>query len=280
MFEKNCILGSSISFCVLNKNNEITTYSKKFIELMKKKFKTKSHQLLAREIHDFFKLNKDKENLMENIEDRIYEFSINFDYITNEKLVIVNDVTYQKNLEEISYKDNLTLLYNRRFLDIIYKEILSSLRNKNYFINMLLIDVDNFKLYNDTYGHVSGDNVLQKIAKEILGVFKRENDYSFRLGGEEFCSIFKTNKIEDAINLSKKLQDRIKSLSIEHAKNNSGIVTVSGGLIEIKEKKDFNEFFSIADSLLYIAKDNGRNKIVHNLGETVQDSENLIHVFK
>jgi hypothetical protein len=114
MFEKNCILGSSISFCVLNKNNEITTYSKKFIELMKKKFKTKSHQLLAREIHDFFKLNKDKENLIENIEDRIYEFSINFDYITNEKLVIVNDVTYQKNLEEISYKDNLTLLYNRR----------------------------------------------------------------------------------------------------------------------------------------------------------------------
>jgi diguanylate cyclase (GGDEF)-like protein len=228
----------------------------------------------------FFKLSKNEENLMEKIEDKIYEFSINFDYITKEKLVIVNDVTYQKNLEEISYKDSLTLLYNRRFLDIVYKEILSSLRNKNYFINMLLIDVDNFKLYNDTYGHVNGDNVLQKVAKEMFDVFKREGDYSFRLGGEEFCSIFKTNNIEDAINLSKKLQDRIKSLSIEHTKNNSGIVTVSGGLIEIKEKKDFNEFFSIADSLLYIAKNNGRNKIVHNLGKITQDSEGIINVFK
>lgn len=279
MFEKSCILGSSVSFCILNKNNEITTYSKKFIELMEKKFKMKEKRLSV-EIHDLFKLSKNEDVFIEKIGDSLYEFNISIDYITKEKLVVVNDVTYQKTLEEISYKDSLTLLYNRRFLDIVYKEILSSLRNKNYFINMLLIDVDNFKLYNDTYGHVNGDNVLQKVAKEMFDVFKREGDYSFRLGGEEFCSIFKTNNIEDAINLSKKLQDRIKSLSIEHTKNNSGIVTVSGGLIEIKEKKDFNEFFSIADSLLYIAKNNGRNKIVHNLGKITQDSEGIINVFK
>lgn len=176
---------------------------------------------------------------------------------------IIKDITDKKMIEEISITDGLTGLYNRRhFSNILPREIHRTKRDGKY-LAFLFMDVDNFKKYNDTYGHQEGDNVLKQIGKVLKDSTHRGSDFAFRLGGEEFGLIFSDLNPEDALKFSDKIRSDIENLKIEHKKNVSKYVTASMGLIVLKnECINEDELYKLADDTLYLAKESGRNRVI------------------
>jgi len=180
---------------------------------------------------------------------------------------IRQEITDKKSLEQISIKDQLTDIYNRRYYEEKVIEFLNIAKRKNEKVCFIMLDVDFFKLYNDNYGHQEGDNVLISIAGVLKSNMKRGNDYCFRIGGEEFVILFDTDTIENALSFSNKIRKDIENLKIEHKYNKiSDYVTVSMGLYCDKAQniKNPEELYKNADDLLYEAKESGRNIVVYN----------------
>ncbi len=168
-----------------------------------------------------------------------------------------------KKLENASYTDSLTGLYNRRFFNLVFeRELKRARRNKSY-ITFMMIDIDYFKQYNDTYGHIAGDNALKEVAKTIKEKFKRPSDYVFRLGGEEFGVLFLDTDEINSARLAKELNTAVKDKNIEHKNSKAGdVVTVSIGVVSCiaDEMLDPDMLISKADDMLYEAKRSGRDK--------------------
>lgn len=178
------------------------------------------------------------------------------------------DITDKKRIEELSLTDELTKLYNRRYFNQVFTtELHRACRDEKVF-SFVILDVDNFKKYNDNYGHKKGDIVLQKVASYLKDSLKRATDIVFRLGGEEFGIIYSTNTSKQAIELATKLCEGIEELNIEHNYNDvSKFVTASFGLtlcdFSNGIKKDIcqNVLYEEADKELYKAKGQGRNQV-------------------
>ena len=180
---------------------------------------------------------------------------------------IMQDITNKKKIEEISITDGLTGIYNRRYFNDIFSKIIDSAKRKNDYLSFLMIDIDYFKEYNDTYGHQKGDEALIQVAKTIQATLKRADDYCFRLGGEEFGVIYKVLNAQEALSLAQKIKDNIENLHIVHTHNTTGkYLTVSIGLVSMyaQEMHKDDEVFKEADDLLYDAKKAGRNTIMTN----------------
>jgi diguanylate cyclase (GGDEF)-like protein/PAS domain S-box-containing protein len=192
-------------------------------------------------------------------------------------LNIINDITEIKRLEELSITDPLTRIYNRRYFDFMLQKEFKNAQWKKTNFSLCILDVDNFKNYNDYYGHSKGDEALKQIAQVLLHYQRTFLDYVFRIGGEEFALMVRGKSDEEiALHINNLLKD-IENLHIEHAKNSaSKYVTASVGIVNIS---NFNQVFSyedvynIADANLYKAKKQGRNQAVI---ET--NFENIIHV--
>ena len=179
---------------------------------------------------------------------------------------IQHDITAQKRLEEISITDSLTNVYNRRHFDNIFPKILNSAKRKDERISFLLMDIDHFKQYNDLYGHQMGDKVLIAVAKCLKDTLHRADDYCFRLGGEEFGIIFKSDSKEQSIAFANIIKNNIKNLAIEHNGNSaSDVVTASLGLVceNARSMDNIDNVYKKADDLLYKAKNNGRNRVCY-----------------
>jgi len=183
---------------------------------------------------------------------------------------IRQDITDKKIIEEISITDGLTKIFNRRHFDKIFPRIINSAKRHNSLVSFLLIDLDHFKQYNDTYGHKMGDDVLIEVADAIQKTLKRADDYCFRLGGEEFGVIFGIEDPKHAVSFSNTIRRNIHNLRIEHkASKTNNYVTASIGLVcrPANQIKDEEELYHEADTYLYKAKHSGRNKVVSNLDE-------------
>jgi len=165
-------------------------------------------------------------------------------------------------LKEMSYKDSLTNIYNRRMFDEVFIKVLKNANRNNNIFNLIILDIDNFKLYNDTYGHLKGDNVLITVAETLQNSMLRDEDYCFRLGGEEFALLFTTNTINSAHQIANRIKKDIENLNITHISKFKKI-TASLGLISVEKtyNEDIDFFYKEADTLLYKAKENGRNQI-------------------
>jgi diguanylate cyclase (GGDEF)-like protein len=129
-----------------------------------------------------------------------------------------------------------------------------------------MCDIDFFKEYNDTYGHVIGDDCLVSVAECLSDSFKRASDFPARYGGEEFSVILPHTDDEDALNLCESFQENLKMLAIPHSSSEiSDYVTMSIGLVtlefEVDKTPDVNAIIKAADEALYKAKRNGRNRI-------------------
>jgi len=172
-----------------------------------------------------------------------------------------------KELETMSYTDALTGLLNRRKFDELFIERLKISKRYEYKLNFAIIDVDNFKLYNDTYGHYEGDNVLRTISQTIQKRLLRPDDYLFRLGGEEFGLLYHTSTEMRALKMSDSIRKDIEELNIEHIKSDyKNRVTISIGLVVIENiTMDTRFIYEKADSLLYQAKKAGRNKLMERV---------------
>ena len=175
------------------------------------------------------------------------------------------NITDRKIAELQSITDDLTGLYNKRF----FKQIFSSERNrakrnkKN--LLLLMLDIDNFKKYNDTYGHFEGDKALKKVASVLKRNSKRANDFAFRLGGEEFAIITSNISYEKIVTYCERIRESILNLKILHKDNmDIGFISVSIGVfnLEIEDSYNCDEIYKFADIALYEAKNTGRNKVV------------------
>ena len=165
-------------------------------------------------------------------------------------------------LNELVHIDPLTQVGNRRSFQKRMQNIhLLAIRYERPY-SIILCDVDNFKLYNDTYGHQKGDDILISIA-DTMKVSLRKTDEIFRWGGEEFVVILPEQNLSDALRVAENLRATIESLGLEHKSTDSGILTISAGVAcNIAENVKYISWETIlkqSDDSLYKAKSAGRN---------------------
>lgn len=180
---------------------------------------------------------------------------------------IRQDITDKKIIEQISITDGLTGIYNRRHFSELFPKMINSAKRENELLSFIIMDVDHFKQYNDTYGHQMGDDVLAKIGTTLKDSLQRADDYCFRLGGEEFGVVFKTDSKQKASAFAENIRKNIENLKIEHKGNSAGsFVTVSMGLVckDANEIDSADKIYKEGDDLLYRAKSQGRNQTVSN----------------
>lgn len=165
----------------------------------------------------------------------------------------------------LSLTDDLTGLGNRRALD----QAIQQDRQTNA-LAVLMVDVDNFKLYNDTLGHLAGDVALQTVARMVKQSCARASDRTFRYGGEEFVGLLTATGREGAMSVAENLREAVEKLHIPHpGLAPGGVLTISVGVAsrEQGEITHVEELLAHADSALYAAKNAGRNRVCHFSGE-------------
>lgn len=170
-----------------------------------------------------------------------------------------------KKLENVSYTDSLTNLHNRRYFNYIYERELKRARRSNNYITFMMVDIDYFKQYNDTYGHMEGDVALQTVAKVLQERLKRPSDYVFRLGGEEFGILLTETDESNSANIAREIGDAIRAKEIKHEKSKvNEFLTISIGLVccIADDALEDKVLISRADEMLYKAKEEGRDRYV------------------
>lgn len=188
-------------------------------------------------------------------------------------MVLVSDFTEIKRSEEqaismagelkkLAATDSLTGLLNRRSFDAQLELAFEDSREGSSELSLLMIDVDNFKLYNDTYGHIRGDECLKQIAACLLGAV-RGRDLVARYGGEEFAVILPNTSARAARETADRIRHEISTIAIPHESSPFGIVTASVGVATYTassaDMSDATDLLLVADRALYTAKANGRN---------------------
>jgi diguanylate cyclase (GGDEF)-like protein/PAS domain S-box-containing protein len=167
----------------------------------------------------------------------------------------------RETLRDQSIRDPLTGLFNRRFMQESMERELRRARRKRHPLSVLIVDLDHFKRFNDTFGHDAGDFVLRSIA-EVFRSFFRADDVLCRLGGEEFVFILPEASPEDAVIRANALRDTVKKLALTYEKQLLGAVTLSIGIASFPEHSlDADELLKIADQCLYQSKAKGRDMV-------------------
>ncbi|MFK7864395.1 MAG: GGDEF domain-containing protein [Pseudohongiellaceae bacterium] len=170
-----------------------------------------------------------------------------------------NALQYRQALKA-SLTDPLTGIGNRLALDnTLLREVELAKRHSSS-LSLLVIDLDNFKIINDSYGHKTGDLVLQRIAKELAAV-NRQTDLSFRYGGEEFVVLLNKTNPKGAIVIGERIRAAIERASIK-VRNQTLNVTVSIGASSLKQNDNRYRLFQRADKALYQAKKSGKNQVL------------------
>lgn len=168
-------------------------------------------------------------------------------------------------LEQASYTDTLTGIFNRRYFNLVYEREYKRASRAQKPITFIMVDIDYFKPYNDTYGHLQGDIALQNVARVLRTSLARPGDFAFRLGGEEFGIILSDTDAVSARQMAERLRFNVESLNMEHKGNkNTGIVTISLGAVCVTPTLSMSNetLLHTADINLYAAKERGRNQVV------------------
>ncbi len=211
-----------------------------------------------------------------------YNSGIEYNYLTShsiaigtmfEALILGFLVSYRirllesdnKKKEKIILIDPMTTLYNKsHFEERLEKELLIHRRDKTG-LTLMIIDIDYFKEYNDTYGHLEGDKTLIRVAKSLQNSLKRPTDMAFRVGGEEFAVLCSGMEENMATSFANKLRIDIENLKIKHKKSSVyKYITVSIGVytVPLNYMSSQDQIYRHADSALYEAKSTGRNRVI------------------
>lgn len=185
-------------------------------------------------------------------------------------IIFVNRVFYLKNrefiekIEELTITDAMTGLYNRRYFDKVFEDSLRVQQRTNQLLVFIMLDIDYFKQYNDTYGHQAGDVAIKCVAKQLKLSLKRASDKAFRLGGEEFGVLCVGMNEAEVLTFANSIRTNIENEQIKHKNSKvSRYLTISMGAIIVKAGiiESVNHMYKCADKALYEAKENGRNQI-------------------
>lgn len=180
--------------------------------------------------------------------------------------MIFKDLTRIRLLEEENKKiffDGLTGIYNRRFFDEMILSLITSLSRSGSMLSLMMIDIDVFKKYNDTYGHPAGDECLKIVAETIRKSLPRTDDFVARYGGEEFVVVLPNTGAKGACTVADRLMARMKERNIPHETSDfADRVTFSIGIVSglVQYTHTADDFKKVADEMLYESKNNGRNK--------------------
>jgi len=181
-----------------------------------------------------------------------------------------NMITGQKEqineLINIVHYDVLTGIYNRRFLEENLRRVIKLISRSGGILSVLMLDIDYFKKYNDTYGHSRGDECLRSVAEAVAGTLSRAEDFVARYGGEEFAVVLPHADAKGAQMIADKIITRIKALDIPHEKNEvASCISVSIGVTtgNVQHGQDYDDYLKRADEALYMSKNNGRNRYTY-----------------
>jgi diguanylate cyclase (GGDEF)-like protein len=181
------------------------------------------------------------------------------------EILDVVDMTPEKDFREqlrvLSITDPLTGLHNRRYITQRIMEEFHESKRYGRDLSIMIIDIDNFKSINDTYGHPAGDEVLRQLAGILEGE-RRKSDVVGRYGGEEFVIIMPHTKKQEAAVMAERLRKKIKAYAFNTGSEKSSL-TISIGVSSLTENiYDMDDLLKIADKALYQAKGQGKNKVV------------------
>jgi len=185
--------------------------------------------------------------------------------ITN-YMAIRKDITDKKQMEKLAITDALSELYNRRYFNMVFEKEINRLKRESGTISFLMLDIDHFKLYNDKYGHLKGDEVIMAVSQCLKEVCQRATDQVFRLGGEEFGVLLLGMEDTQVYAFAQKIIRSIENLNIKHEENHPYTwVTASLGAVtchlDLHSKLDAKSIYQIADDAMYTSKKTGRNRI-------------------
>lgn len=244
---------------------------KKEFEKCKKKYKNCFYSILMRSItHESFDENEAR-NIFNNILKHLEELNTtlnrdvgivvaSIDYLSNIKNIMEEPKIIEEEKSDFvtlsSTKDELTGLYLRDVFDVyLDKSVSEALRRKEK-LCFMMIDIDDFKKVNDTYGHQKGDEVLSTIGKELNNLI-RKMDFAARYGGEELCVLMPNTDVNNASKIAERIRKSIAKIDFVGFQ-----ITISIGISELN--KDIDSSFKLvkdADKLLYQAKNTGKNKV-------------------
>ncbi|HMK66839.1 MAG TPA: GGDEF domain-containing protein [Thermodesulfobacteriota bacterium] len=183
-----------------------------------------------------------------------------FKYLTGNNI----EIQYHEEFFRLTAIDGLTQAYSKRFLlETLDREFHRAIRHSRQ-LSLIMLDIDRFKLINDTHGHLAGDSVLRELSGIILGHIRREDVFA-RYGGEEFVLVLPETDFKHAVRISEKLRQLIAGYSFYF--RGKGIpVTVSLGVAAVGgpgEAESVQDFIALADAKLYEAKQSGRNRVAY-----------------
>jgi diguanylate cyclase (GGDEF)-like protein/PAS domain S-box-containing protein len=184
---------------------------------------------------------------------------------------VARDITERKRIEEalqdsenryreLSIIDALTQLYNSRHFYFQLKVEIDRANRYGQPLTLLLLDLDNFKTYNDTYGHIEGDQVLMRLGQVVKRCL-RETDFAYRYGGEEFTILLPMTTGKDAVVTAERIRAEFKEETFSPAQGQDVHVTVSIGLTQYKPQEDMKAFVHRVDQLMYCGKKNGKDRV-------------------
>jgi diguanylate cyclase (GGDEF)-like protein len=171
-----------------------------------------------------------------------------------------------QDLTDKVHYDALTGIYNRRYLEDNLQKIVKSVSRTGGCLSVMMMDVDFFKKYNDTYSHSKGDDCLKTIAEVVAGSLSRPDDFAARYGGEEFAVILPNTGEFGARYIAGKILENVRMRNIPHEKNEAAdCVTVSIGVTtgEVRHTQTGADYIKCADEALYRSKHNGRNQYTY-----------------
>lgn len=175
-------------------------------------------------------------------------------------------------LEQLANIDPLTTVANRRKYEEILSQEWRAASRKQNLVSLVMLDVDNFKLYNDFYGHAAGDRVLQAVAKTLSAELKRPFDFIARYGGEEFVIILPETPPQASWQMIENCRQAIDNLKIPHQPT-QGVLTISAGgcTVRASAADSAEQALKQADDMLYEAKRQGKNRVLWSQDPTLED---------
>lgn len=167
----------------------------------------------------------------------------------------IDNISLYQKLEDLAITDDLTGLYNRRFFYQRLSEEIARAKRQETSLVLMFIDMDNFKVYNDTFGHMAGDKLLRVFGKTLGESLRKGMDYAFRYGGDEFAVILTSTSYEGALKVAERIVRSFERYEFE-------IVGLSFGIVEYEEGMTEDSIIAAADMALYEAKRQGGRKAV------------------
>ncbi|RLU02755.1 MAG: diguanylate cyclase [Ketobacter sp.] len=193
------------------------------------------------------------------------ELNVNLDNVVRQRTEELEEAN--RRLKELSVKDGLTGLYNRRHFDeLLQIEYQRSFR-ENSWLTAIMLDIDHFKNLNDTYGHQCGDECLKQFAAVVYGKLRRPPDLLARYGGEEFVVLLPGTDMAGGQVVAENIRAAVEAIAFEW-EGYSIVMTTSVGVASVvpRDRDGYEALLRVADSNLFKAKESGRNRVVHSTG--------------